>query len=277
MKELCACAAQFDVAHCDAEANRRAAVEAVAEAARRGADLVVLPELVNCGYPFGAEPDAMRRYYDCAEPVSGRFREELASAAAEHGVHVVAGMLERHPTLSGGMCNSVLLLRPDGGLSVQRKLHLPRVEKRYFFAGDRLEPFETELGRVGVLVCADNSFPEAARILALKGADLIAVAYAALRTPNPETYRWMVATRAYENQVYVVAANRTGRTPEGEFGGRSTIAGPDGAVLATLEEEDGFALARLGEDRLLAERLRQTRYRDRRPDLYAALAAGASS
>jgi len=274
--DFCAGAAQLDAPSFAVADNRRAAVAAVSAAADRGAQLVVLPELVSSGYPGPAEPEAMRRFWDCAEAVPGPFTEALAAVAAERNVYVIAGMLERHATLAGGMWNTVVVVSPDGRVERQSKLHLPREEKRYFFAGDRLQPFQTPLGCLGVLVCADNSFPEAMRALALQGAEVVCVVYAARRTANPETYRWLVATRAYENQLYVIAANRIGPAQDGIFGGRSTIAAPDGSVLDTLDEQEGVAIGQLRADLLLAERLRQSRYRDRRPELYAPLASQAS-
>lgn len=271
MRTHVACAAQIEVALFETARNRETAVAAVERAAERGAELVVLPELANLGYVDGHRPEFMRRVYEHAEPVPGPFTEAVAEAASRHGVHVVVGVAERHPRLTGVLCNSVVLAGPDGSLRVQRKTHVPREEKHYFAPGSELEPFHTEIGAIGLLVCADNAFPEATRLLALRGAEVIAVVYCAQRLRNERLYQCMAATRAYENQVFLVGANRTGRQGDLDFGGASCIAGPDGSVLAALDSKAGLAIATLDEERLLAERLRQTRFRDRRPELYRAL------
>jgi omega-amidase len=273
MRTHVACAAQIEIGLFESERNRETAVEAVERAAEGGAELVVLPELANLGYVEGHEPEFMRRVYDHAEPVPGPFTEALAAAASRYGVHIVSGVAERHPRLTGVLCNSVVLTEPGGRFRVQRKAHVPREEKHYFAPGSELQPFDTAIGAIGLLVCADNSFPEAARLLALRGAEVLAVVYCARRLPNERLYEYMAATRAYENQVYVVGANRTGRQGELSFQGGTCIAAPDGSVLAALGSEPGLATATLDEDRLLAERLRQTRFRDRRPELYEALSS----
>src|SRR5262249_34329378 len=145
-----------------------------------------------------------------------------------------------------------------------------------FGRGARLAPVETGIGRLGLLVCGDNSFPETARTLALQGCEVLVVALAASGLPNAALYPSIAATRAYENQIYVVAANQAGPSEGGTFAGGSTICAPDGSVLVQLDTEPGTACARLDPELLVRERLRQTRFADRRPDLYAGLVSDAS-
>jgi predicted amidohydrolase len=172
------------------------------------------------------------------------------------------------------MYNTAVLIGPDGRCAgTYRKIHLPGEEKHYFYPGHEAAVLELALGRVGLLVCSDNSFPELPRLLALRGAEIHVVPYARRRMKNPELYVGMTACRAYENQCFVVACNRVGREGEVIFEGRSAIAAPSGEILARAQgEEETIVRAALRAEDLVAARLHQSRFRDRRPDLYRALA-----
>jgi predicted amidohydrolase len=273
MKAFRAAVAQLPIALYDVEANTAAAVKAIEQAARDGAALAVLPELANVGYITRWSPEFAGEYYARSERLPGRFSSALADAARVNDIHVVVGVSERSPTVDGLLYNTALLITPAGEIHAHRKIHLPREEKRYFGEGDRLEVFSTSLGNIGLLICADNSFPEAARLLALRGAQLIAIPYAAERPVNPTLYRELAAVRAYENQLFVLAANRCGQQDAVIFAGTSTIAAPNGGVLVALEDAPGIGLADLDPELLVSERLRQTRFRDRRPHLYPGIAS----
>ena len=265
MRDFVAAAVQVEIDHLDPAANTERLVKSIHDAE---ADLVVLPELANIGYPAGTDSAEMASYYDAAEPLGGPFTTAMLDAAGSAGCHVVAGFAERHADIPGVLANSVALFAPGRSPVVRRKAHLPRIEKMYFQPGADLTPVDTELGRLGMLVCADNSFPEAARVLALRGAEVLTVSYQAPRLANPVLYHGLVATRAYENQCFVVAAQRCGRQQELTFSGTSAIGAPDGALVAALDEGPGVARATLDPRLLLETRLWQTRFRDRRPDLY---------
>jgi predicted amidohydrolase len=273
MKGFRAAVAQLPIALHDVEANTSTSVEAIEQAASDGAALVVLPELANVGYIARWSPEFAGEYYARSERVPGPFSSALAEAARANGIHVVVGVAERSSTVEGLLYNTALLITPSGDMHAHRKIHLPREEKRYFGEGDRLEVFHTPLGNIGLLICADNSFPEAARLLALRGAHVVAIPYAAERPVNPSLYRELAAVRAYENQLFVLAANRCGQQDAVTFAGTSTIAAPNGGVLAALEDAPGIGLADLDPELLVSERLRQTRFRDRRPHLYPGIAA----
>jgi predicted amidohydrolase len=273
MEPFRAAVAQLSFTLYDVEANTAASVRAIEDAASKGAALAVLPELANVGYITRWSPEFAGEYYARSERLPGRFSSALVEAAQANDVHVVVGMSERSSTVDGLLYNTALLITPAGDMYVHRKIHLPREEKRYFGEGDRLEVFGTRLGNIGLLICADNSFPEAARLLALRGAQVVAIPYAAERPVNPTLYRELAAVRAYENQLFVLAANRCGQQDAVTFAGTSTIAAPNGAVLAALEDAPGIAVADLDPELLVAERLRQTRFRDRRPHLYPDIAS----
>ncbi|MET7331198.1 carbon-nitrogen hydrolase family protein [Nonomuraea sp. NPDC005650] len=272
MRTIRACVVQSAVTLFDRDANRERALRAADEALSTGADLVVLPELANAGFLECGDVDRHVRFSEQAETAAGPFVSGLREVAAGRG-HVAAGFLEQGAPPTGRLFNSLALTCPDGTLHVYRKTHLPRNEKLLFTRGNELQPVETELGAVGLLVCADNSFPEAARTLALRGCEVLVVSLAAGRLPNPSLYSSIAVTRAYENQVYVVSANQAGPSETGVFAGNSTIAAPDGTLLAELDEAEGSAHAVLDPELLRRERLRQTRYADRRADLYGPLAA----
>lgn len=256
----------------DLKANIETATQAVIEAAEQRCQLVVLPELINAGYITTWSPEFSRDYYRCAEAIPGPFSQAMLEVAAKTRTHVVVGIAEKDATLDGVLYNTALLVTPAGELHRFRKIHLPREEKRYFGEGNALQPVETELGKIGLLICADNSFPESARLLSLRGAQLICIPYAAERKKNSLLYQQMTAVRAYENQVFVACANRSGRQDTVIWAGTSTIAAPDGSVVAELGTEAGTGVADLDLELIVSERLKQTRYRDRRPALYQDIA-----
>jgi predicted amidohydrolase len=191
------------------------------------ADLVVLPELWSSGYVFSshAEVDALAE-----DAASGPTARALAAAARRERRHLVAGFPERH---RGRFYNSALLVGPAGVKAVYRKLHLFEREQEWFSPGDL--PFAVHRvgpARVGLLICFDWRFPEAARSLALLGADVIAHP-SNLVFPNAQA---AMLTRSIENRIYTVTANRTGveSRPGGRvpFTGRSQIVNPAGVVVA---------------------------------------------
>ncbi len=259
---------QFRPAFGDAPAN----LERVRVAARgRRWDLLVLPELCTTGYVFRTRAEVE----SLAEAVPGRATDHLATVAREIGGHVVAGLAER---AGGGVYNSAVLVGPDGVVAVYRKAHLFGEEKVFFSRGD--VPFRVITlptgARVGMLVCFDHRFPEAARVLALQGAQVIAhPSNLVLAGQAQLTSR----VRALENRVFWVLANRWGIEDRGEgkrlrFTGASQVVGPDGAVLASGPEE-GDALVEAAVRLADADDKRITPQNDaladRRPDLYGAL------
>jgi len=191
------------------------------------ADLIVLPELPFTGYWFRDRDEAM----GLAERLRGsRIVEALVELARRRRFHVVTGFLER----DRGRCfNSSILLGPRGVLQVYRKIHLFMEEKSWFDPGDRPLAVRNVSGlRVGMMICFDWLFPEAARTLALRGADILC------HPSNlvlPGLCQRSMPTRCLENGVFAITANRSGadRRPHGtlRFTGRSQITGPRGDIL----------------------------------------------
>lgn len=269
-------AAQIEVTPLDCKANLLRHREALDEITSAGeVDLVVFPELASSGFVVGLENanyrDFVGQYLDTAETIPGTYTDSLAELAREYRVYIVSGILEAHPSIPSALYNSVVLVGPAGLVGVYRKVHVVREEKHYFFAGDKIEVFPTELGNIGMLICADNSFPEMARLLALKGAEIICVPYARVNGvgADPGFYHSLNSCRAFENNCFVVSCNRTGVEHGVVFEGRSCICGPGGEFLARSDSDtEEMLIAELAAERLGQARMRYARFRDRRPDLY---------
>lgn len=265
----------------DKAANLARMLDLIETAAREGADLVVLPELANSGYVFASREEAV----SLAEPVpGGPTTDAWIEAAARHGLTLVAGITEiENETLF----NSAVVIGPQGFIGVYRKMHLWDQENLYFERGNLGFPvFETPVGRIGVLICYDGWFPEAYRLLALQGADLVCIPTNWVPIPGQEQAREAMANilckaAAHSNSVFVAAADRVGTERGQPFLGQSLIVGCSGLPLAgpasAHDEEIIMADLDLGEAR------RQRRLnafnevlRDRRSDVYAEM-LGASA
>lgn len=254
------------------EENRRAATRLIEEAAAQEVDLLVLPELCQSGYRFASPAEAEA----CAEPANdGPFSRLLIRLAARHRLFVVAGLCESD---RGRLYNSAILAGPDGIRGLYRKIHLFWDEKDLFAPGDLgLPVFDLagrDLGRgdwtcrAGILICFDWQFPEAWRVLALKGADLVC------HPSNlvlPGLAQRAVPVQAMLNRVWTVLGNRHGRERDLHFTGRSMIISPRGEPLAEAPAE-GDAL-QIVEIDPAAARDKQITPRnhlilDRRPEFY---------
>lgn len=256
----------------DVGGNTARAVSAVADAATRGARLVVLPELVSSGYAF-ADRDELAR---CAERPDGAVVTRLAAAARDHGVVVVAGF----PELADGgeLCNSAMLADPSGVRAIYRKAHLWDREKELFAPGSAPPAVvDTGVGRVGVMICYDLQFPEWLRRAALDDAEIVCAPANWPAEPRPAGERPIEVVRlqasASVNRVHVAVADRVGRERGVDWVGGSAIVGPDGFPLAVADPARGEQLLTAG-CRLAAARDKRVSPRndvlaDRRPDLYA--------
>jgi N-carbamoylputrescine amidase len=273
----------------DRARNLAAALDGIRAAAGLGARLVLLQELHNSLY-FCQTEDPAR--FDLAEPVPGPTTEALGKLAADLEVVVVASLFERRAP--GLYHNTAAVLERDGSLAgCYRKMHVPDDpgyhEKFYFAPGDLgFQPIPTSVGRLGVLVCWDQWFPEAARLMALAGADLLAYPTAIgwdPRDDDAERQRqrdaWLTVQRAHAvaNGLPLIACNRTGREPDPsgrgqgiEFWGSSFVAGPQGEILAEAPADAPAVLA-VEVDLGRSEHVRRIWpfLRDRRIDAYQAL------
>ena len=245
----------------DKAANLAAATDLIARAAQAGADLVVLPE-----YTSSYDPRATS-LLEASESLDGPFAAAIALAAHEHGIAVLAGMIERLADGAARPANTVIAVNQGGELiGAYRKVHL------YDAFGDREsdrltarrpEPLVVELGglRVGVMTCYDLRFPEMARFLVDAGADVLAVPAAWIAGPGKVDH-WvtLARARAIENTVYVLASGQTGPYRAGH----SMIIDPMGEVLASMEDEPGVVVADVTAERVSAVRERNPSLANRR-------------
>jgi N-carbamoylputrescine amidase len=268
----------------DPETNLEAAIRHVRDAARAGANVVCLPELFRSRYfPQREDHDA----FDLAEPVPGPTTEALGRVAQETNVVLVAPVFERRA--AGVYHNSAVVIDPSGTVAgVYRKMHIPDdpnfYEKFYFTPGDLGFPaFDTAVGKIGTLVCWDQWYPEAARLTALAGADILfyptAIGWhprekAAHGESQVSAWQTMQRAHAIANGVYVAAVNRVGHEGPAdggiEFWGASFVCDPFGVVLKQASRTDEEILI-VECDRTHLEDVRRNWpfLRDRRIDAYA--------
>ncbi|BBA95961.1 putative hydrolase [Actinacidiphila reveromycinica] len=240
--------------------------QAAAEAAARGARLLVTDEMFLTGYALG---DAVA---EVAEPAGGPAARHIAGIAARHAVAIVHG----YPELDGDRVhNAARLTGPDGSvLADYRKTHLfGDYERSVFTPGDRPLVQATLDGvRIGLLICYDVEFPEAVRAHALAGTELLVVPTALMRPYEfvPET---LLPVRAFENGMYIAYVNRCGPEGDYDFVGGSCLAGPDGVVRARAGAGPELLVADVDLDLLRTTREQNPYLTDRRPELYGSLAA----
>ncbi len=209
-----------------------------------GAELLVLPEAVSTGFTPGVTPS---RLWRLLSNVPGAVTDPIAEACERFRVHVVAGTYERGPS-EGIVYNTAALFGPGGMLGAYRKTHLFAGERidggGWVTSGDRASVLETELGRVGTMICYDGDFPELARVSAVLGAEVLVRPSAFLRPAD--IFELTTRARAYDNHVFVVAANAVGRDPAGViYFGNSLVVGPTAAVLARGTSQEGWVTATL--------------------------------
>ncbi len=235
-------------------------------------DLIVFPELATSGYELGL------RFTDAAERVPGYSVNSIAQRAADYSTHIVFGMVTKEKVESV-LYNAAVVVGPDGEMVGEyRKLHLQGEERLAFRPGFKLPVFETGAGMLGVLLGWDMAFPEAARSLALDGAEVIAVcANWGYPPAHPwdsyvEEWRTYLRARAMENAVFVAAANRIGEEYSYRFFGESMVLGPRGELLTHLDEEiEGYAVTTAQLDKVRQTREELQLIQCRQPASYRAV------
>ncbi|MCR8547508.1 carbon-nitrogen hydrolase family protein [Salipiger sp. P9] len=254
-------------------------------------DFVVFTELATTQYFCGFNDP---KWFDVAEPIDGQAVTAFREEAKRLGCHILLPFYEKSK-VKGEFFNSLAVIGPDGELipgtlpdgrqvSVYRKNHIPDQysyspglnERYYFKGGPGLPVFDTVHGKIGCLICYERSFPEAWRVLAIHGAQIIFVPTAAWGPNRAESWGFELRTAAVQNGVFVVAPNKGGvEVTEGErnFYGRSTVFSPMGELLAEGPEREGPApvWAELDMEDVYRHGKRYTFFRDRRPELYTSL------
>jgi len=256
------------------EANRNTIADRIRAAARRSAELVIFSECAVTGYCF----DSLEEAVTFAEPFNGPTLEALAGACRETGASAVVGFIEKD---QGAYYNAAMAVGPGGPIGGYRKVHLPFLGvDRFLTPGNR--PFEVlqfPFGRVGINICYDASFPEAARVLKLMGAELVV-----LPTNWPpgawRTAEYVVNARANENHVNFAAANRVGEERGWRFIGRSKVVDCNGDTVAEAgREAEEILFAEIDFEEANNNRIVNKpgayeidRMADRRPEFYTAVA-----
>lgn len=271
------------------QANVAKSIAGIRECAAKGAQLVILQEL-HTGIYFCQVEDTGK--FDLAEPIPGPSTEEFSKVAKELGIVLVASLFERR---APGIChNTAVVLERDGSIAGKyRKMHIPDdpayYEKFYFTPGDLgFQPVDTSVGRLGVLVCWDQWYPEAARLMALAGAELLiyptAIGYESTDSKEEQSRQfgaWLSIQRghAVANGLPVIAVNRTGYEPDWSeatggirFWGQSFVAGPQGELLYQAPaDEEVNAVVEIDKQRTEDVRRIWPFFRDRRIDAYQGL------
>ena len=264
------------------QANVDKALDRLADAAARGADVVCLQELFHGLYPCQTEDHAR---FEEAEPIPGPTSEALAKAARQHGIVIVGSLFERRA--AGLYHNTAVVFDADGSTAgVYRKMHIPDdpryYEKFYFTPGDLgFRSFATRAGRIGVCVCWDQWFPEAARLTALTGAQILFYPTAIGWLPEEKdvygvsqhgAWETMMRSHAVANGVFVAAANRVGLESDIQFWGASFAVDPYGNVMARAgHEAEETLVVECDFDLVDTARTHWPFLRDRRIDAYGGL------
>ena len=266
----------------DPARNVQTALSHVAQAARGGAKLVCLPELFRSLY-FCQKQDY--KCFQLAEPIPGPTTQLLSAAAKKHKITLVSSLFEKR---TGGLYhNTAVVFGPNGKiLGTYRKMHIPDDpgfnEKFYFTPGDTgFQPIDTPVGRLGILVCWDQWYPEAARLMALRGAQILiyptAIGWARGEKKDVcQTQRnaWQTIQRSHAiaNGLFVLSINRTGRENNLDFWGTSFVSNPMGHVVAEASTHRAEVVrASLQLSETTTTRQHWPFLRDRRVDAYTGL------
>lgn len=253
--------------------NLQRTLQAVQRAAAQGAQIVVLPELVNTGYVFGSRQEA----FSLAEEIpDGESTQAWVDAARQWNIHIVAGIAER---AGHRLYNAAVTVGPLGHLATYRKLHLWGDEHLFFESGDLgLPVVHTVHGRIAALICYDGWFPEVYRLLAVQGVDIVCMPTNWVPMPGqlpgtPAMANTLAMANAHSNGMNIACANRIGIERGQPFIGQSVIVGADGWPLAgpASPDQEEILYARIN-----IKRSRRSRHlnafndviRDRRDDVY---------
>ncbi|MEA4901644.1 nitrilase-related carbon-nitrogen hydrolase [Desulfitobacterium sp.] len=241
----------------------------IKKASSKGADIICFPELGTTGYRQDLLGDKL---WELAEPIPGPTTARIGLLAQKLGIYVILPMIEKG-TMPGIVHNSAVLINKHGFVQgVYRKSHAYSTEGHYFTAGNSYPVFETEFGKIGIMICYDMGFPETARALTLQGAEIIFVPSAWCQE-DEDIWDINIPCRALENRVFLAAVNRVGR--EGEdlvMHGKSKIVDPRGKTLVEAARfQEDLIFAQIDLDILVSARHQIPYLKDRKPYTYELL------
>jgi predicted amidohydrolase len=242
----------------------------IAQAKGIKADIIAFPELSLTGYVV------RDRAYELAETVpNGPSVHEIEKIAKKEDTHIIFGMIERNAKASAVLNNTAVLISPKGYVGKYQKMQLPThsvfEEKRYFRLGYQMPVFETEAGKIGMMICYDVYFPEIARLLSLRGAKLI-VGISASPSVRRGFFETLTAARAMENTVFFAFVNLAGVEDGLQFWGGSRIISPSGSVISQAKYDvDDFVSATISYSDINRVQAWVPILRDLRPEIYTSL------
>jgi predicted amidohydrolase len=253
--------------------NLKKIEKTVVKARRQGAELVVFPELSLTGYVVRDQ------LYELAEKIPGPSTRFIEGVAKKTKTHIVFGMPELSEKTQATLYNTAVIIGPDGLIGKYRKMYLPThsvfEEKRYFRPGYQVAVFETELGKIGLIICYDIYFPEVTRLTRLKGAQLI-VCISASPGIRRTFFEILTSARAIENTAFLAFVNLVGVEDGLQFWGGSRLVGPNGRILAQAKyDEDDLVIGEIDYADIRPVETFVPTLRDLRPELFDKLKEGA--
>ena len=249
----------------DVEHNVSKAEEFIAQAANKGADIICLPELFATGYNLNILKDMVvrlsRKYYRY-------IFDRMAKASKDNSIYVIASFGEVDER-NNNVYNAALLFDHNGKkIGSYQKTHAFYLEKQYFTDGWKYPIFDTGVGKIGIIICYDAGFPETARSLCLKGAEMIFIP-AAWRIQDENAWLLNVPSRALENQLYTFGVNRSGYEGELHLFGKSMACNPYGEIIMQMDyDADEVAVCEIDLDKVAECRSDWGYLKDRKPEIY---------
>jgi predicted amidohydrolase len=238
----------------------------VARAKKQRAELVIFPELSLTGYVVRDQ------IYELAEKIPGPSTKIIEDVAKKNDIHVIFGMPEVSDKTEATLHNSAVFIGPEGFIGKYHKMYLPThsifEEKRYFRPGYQTAVFDTELGKLGLIICYDIYFPEVTRLTRLKGAELI-VCISASPGVRRSFFEVLTVARAIENTAFLAFVNLAGIQDGLQFWGGSRLVGPSGRVLVQANyDEDDFVMGEVNYPDIRPIEAFVPTLRDLRPELF---------
>lgn len=238
----------------------------VARAKKENARLVVFPELSLTGYVVRDQ------VYDLAERIPGPSTRAIERTAKANGMYIIFGMPEISEKTNSTLHNAAVIAGPEGYIGKYRKMYLPThsvfEEKRYFRPGYQASVYDTEIGKIGVIICYDIYFPEVTRLMRLDGAQLI-VCISASPAVRRSYFETLTAARAIENTAFLAYVNLVGIEDGLQFWGGSRLLGPSGRIIAQAKyDKEDFTVAEVDYNDLRAVEAFVPTLRDLRPELF---------
>ncbi|MEM4713169.1 MAG: carbon-nitrogen hydrolase family protein [Candidatus Bathyarchaeia archaeon] len=265
--------AQISCQRGDKQANIRKIEEYTANAKQHGAELVIFPELSLTGYTIRDE------LFELAEKIPGTSATAIEKTAKKYKVHIVFGMPELSGKAQATIYNSAVLVGPEGYIGKYRKMHLPThsvfEEKRYFRPGYQAGAFETDVGKIGLIICYDIFFPEVCRLTRLEGAQLI-VCISAAPAVRRSFFETLTVARAIENATFLAYVNLVGIEDGLQFWGGSRLVAPNGKIIAKAKyDEEDLVMGEVDYADIKPVETFVPTLKDLRPELFSKLKAKA--